>query len=202
MHDLPAVGENLQDHLEVYVQYTCKQPVSVAPALKWRNRPSVGAQWLLFRRGPGATNHFEARRLHPLQRGRRLPEPDVPLPAGRDPLRRLGAAGPRLPGPRRADVLRRPRLGQDQLDRPAQASGAAVQLPVDRPGPARVGRGDRASRARSSPSPRSTPYNDGELSPGPSVSRPTRRSSTGSAATPRPRCTPRARARWASARTR
>jgi len=60
IHNLPGVGENLQDHLEVYVQYKCKLPVSVAPALKWRNRPSVGAQWLLFRSGPGATNHFEA----------------------------------------------------------------------------------------------------------------------------------------------
>jgi len=60
MHDLPAVGENLQDHLEVYVQYASKQPVSVAPAMKMRNRPRVGAAWLLGRRGPGATNHFES----------------------------------------------------------------------------------------------------------------------------------------------
>jgi choline dehydrogenase len=58
-HDLPGVGENLQDHLEVYVQYGCKEPVSVAPALKWRNRPMVGARWLFLRSGPGATNHFE-----------------------------------------------------------------------------------------------------------------------------------------------
>jgi choline dehydrogenase len=57
--DLPGVGENLQDHLEVYVQYACKQPVSVAPALKLRNRPMVGAKWLFGRTGPGATNHFE-----------------------------------------------------------------------------------------------------------------------------------------------
>jgi choline dehydrogenase len=57
---LPAVGENLQDHLEVYVQHGCKLPVSVAPALKWRNRPAVGAKWLFLRSGPGATNHFEA----------------------------------------------------------------------------------------------------------------------------------------------
>jgi choline dehydrogenase len=60
VEDIPAVGENLQDHLEVYVQYSSKLPVSVAPALKWRNRPAVGLQWLLFRSGPGATNHFEA----------------------------------------------------------------------------------------------------------------------------------------------
>jgi choline dehydrogenase len=58
--DLPGVGENLQDHLEVYVQFGSKLPVSVAPALKWRNRPLVGARWLLARSGPGATNHFEA----------------------------------------------------------------------------------------------------------------------------------------------
>ena len=57
--DLPGVGENLQDHLEVYIQYGCKLPVSVAPALKWQNRPLIGASWLFFRRGPGATNHFE-----------------------------------------------------------------------------------------------------------------------------------------------
>jgi choline dehydrogenase len=57
---LPGVGASLQDHLEVYVQYASKQPVSVAPALKWRNRPMVGAKWLFGRSGPGATNHFEA----------------------------------------------------------------------------------------------------------------------------------------------
>jgi choline dehydrogenase len=57
---IPAVGENLQDHLEVYVQHGSKLPVSVAPALKWRNRPAVGAKWLFLRSGPGATNHFEA----------------------------------------------------------------------------------------------------------------------------------------------
>ena len=57
--DLPGVGENLQDHLEVYVQYGAKLPVSVAPALKWRNRPGVALRWLVARSGPGATNHFE-----------------------------------------------------------------------------------------------------------------------------------------------
>jgi choline dehydrogenase len=57
--DLPGVGENLQDHLEVYVQHACSKPVSVAPYLKYRWRPWVGLLWLL-RTGPGATNHFEA----------------------------------------------------------------------------------------------------------------------------------------------
>jgi choline dehydrogenase len=60
VEDLPGVGENLQDHLEVYVQYASKLPVSLAPAFKLRNRPAVALRWLLFRSGPGATNHFEA----------------------------------------------------------------------------------------------------------------------------------------------
>jgi choline dehydrogenase len=60
VQDLPGVGENLQDHLEVYVQHSSLQPVSVAPHFALRNRPKVGLEWLLRRSGPGATNHFEA----------------------------------------------------------------------------------------------------------------------------------------------
>jgi choline dehydrogenase len=58
--NLPGVGENLQDHLELYVQYACRQPVSLYPALKFQNQPGIGAQWLFQRRGLGASNHFEA----------------------------------------------------------------------------------------------------------------------------------------------
>jgi choline dehydrogenase len=58
-HHLPGVGEHLQDHLEVYIQYGSKQPVSMQPYLKWRYRPWIGFQWLFLRKGPGATNHFE-----------------------------------------------------------------------------------------------------------------------------------------------
>jgi choline dehydrogenase len=58
--DLPAVGENLQDHLEVYVQCASKQPVTMAPYYRWRARPRVGLEWLLLKKGPGASNHFEA----------------------------------------------------------------------------------------------------------------------------------------------
>ena len=57
--DLPGVGENLQDHLEVYLQYACTQPVSMSPYLALWRRPRVGLQWL-FRKGPGTSNHFEA----------------------------------------------------------------------------------------------------------------------------------------------
>jgi choline dehydrogenase len=56
---LPGVGENLQDHLEVYIQYASTQPISIAPGLKWHRRPKIGFDWLFFRSGLGATNHFE-----------------------------------------------------------------------------------------------------------------------------------------------
>ncbi|MFZ1873238.1 choline dehydrogenase [Serratia sp. D1N4] len=58
--DLPGVGANLQDHLEMYLQYECKQPVSLSPAMKLHNRPAIGAEWLLMGSGVGASNHFEA----------------------------------------------------------------------------------------------------------------------------------------------
>jgi choline dehydrogenase len=58
--DLPGVGENLQDHLEVYVQHSSTQPVTMAPYFAMKRRPLVGAEWLFRKSGPGATNHFEA----------------------------------------------------------------------------------------------------------------------------------------------
>ena len=57
--DLPGVGNNLQDHLELYMQYECTQPVSIAPATQWWNKPAIGAEWLFKGTGLGATNHFE-----------------------------------------------------------------------------------------------------------------------------------------------
>jgi choline dehydrogenase len=60
LHHLPGVGENLQDHLEVYVQWACKKPVSEYRSLaRWR-APGIFLNWLVNRRGAGATNHFEA----------------------------------------------------------------------------------------------------------------------------------------------
>ena len=56
---VPGVGENLKDHLEVYIQYACTEPVSMQPHLAHWRKPWIGLQWLA-RRGPAATNHFEA----------------------------------------------------------------------------------------------------------------------------------------------
>lgn len=58
--DLPGVGENFQDHLELYVQQRCTKPVSLYPALKPWNKVRIGMQWFLLHTGHGATNHFEA----------------------------------------------------------------------------------------------------------------------------------------------
>jgi len=60
VHELPGVGENLQDHLEMYLQYACTQPVSLYPALQWFNQPKIGAEWLFNGSGVGASNQFEA----------------------------------------------------------------------------------------------------------------------------------------------
>ena len=59
VHDLPGVGENLQDHLEFYFQMACTQPVSLYPSVKPLGKLRVGVRWLLFKDGLGATNHFE-----------------------------------------------------------------------------------------------------------------------------------------------
>ena len=59
VQDLPGVGANLQDHLEVYIQHACTQPISMAPSVLRRWRPWIGLQWLAGY-GPGMSNHFEA----------------------------------------------------------------------------------------------------------------------------------------------
>ncbi|APD90624.1 choline dehydrogenase [Alteromonas mediterranea] len=59
-HHLPGVGQNLQDHLEFYFQYKCKQPITLNRKLGLISKGLIGARWLLNRSGLGATNHFES----------------------------------------------------------------------------------------------------------------------------------------------
>ena len=59
VHDLPGVGENLQDHLEVYFQVACREPVTLYSAMNPLAKLAIGIRWLLRRDGLGATNHFE-----------------------------------------------------------------------------------------------------------------------------------------------
>ena len=58
--DRPGVGANLQDHLELYIQQECTQPISLYSKLNLFSKGLIGLEWLLFKSGLGATNHFES----------------------------------------------------------------------------------------------------------------------------------------------
>ena len=58
--DRPGVGANLQDHLEIYLQMTCRRPITLYRHWNLLSKALIGARWLLFRSGLGATNHFES----------------------------------------------------------------------------------------------------------------------------------------------
>ncbi len=60
VHALKGVGENLQDHLEVYFQFRSKEPVTLHSKLNWFSKGLIGARWMFLRSGLGATNHFES----------------------------------------------------------------------------------------------------------------------------------------------
>ena len=59
-HDLPGVGENLQDHLEFYFQFKCKQPITLNGKLDLWNKFLIGSRWFFTKKGLGASNHFES----------------------------------------------------------------------------------------------------------------------------------------------
>ncbi|SDA99662.1 choline dehydrogenase [Sinorhizobium sp. NFACC03] len=60
LHDLPGVGENLQDHSEVYIQYACKEPITLNGKMGLLSKALIGAEWLLFKKGLSVSNHFES----------------------------------------------------------------------------------------------------------------------------------------------
>lgn len=74
-HDLPGVGDNLQDHLEFNFQYQCKQKITLNGKLNLFNKFKIGAQWLLTKKGLGATNHFEACGF--ISSNTNIPYPDI-----------------------------------------------------------------------------------------------------------------------------
>lgn len=73
-HMLPGVGQNLQDHLEVYFQFHCKQPVSLNSKLDLFSKFLIGARWVLLKSGLGATNHFESCAFIRSEAGRKSPD--------------------------------------------------------------------------------------------------------------------------------
>jgi choline dehydrogenase len=58
--DRPGVGQNLQDHMELYIQQESIQPITLYSVLNPFSKALIGAEWLFFKSGLGATNHFEA----------------------------------------------------------------------------------------------------------------------------------------------
>ena len=75
VHDLPGVGENLQDHLEFYFQLASREPVTLYSHMSLLRRALIGARWLLTRGGLGASNHFETGGFIRSRAG--VPYPDI-----------------------------------------------------------------------------------------------------------------------------
>ena len=74
LHELPGVGENLQDHAEIYIQFACKQPLTLNSRMDPLSKLLIGLRWLLFKDGLGATNHFEAGGFIRSEQGLRWPD--------------------------------------------------------------------------------------------------------------------------------
>jgi choline dehydrogenase len=166
--DVPGVGENLQDHLEVYIQHACRRPVSMQPYLaRWR-RPLIGLQWLA-RRGPGATNHFEAGgfvRSNPAESYPNLMIHFLPLAIRYDGTAPSGGHGYQLHiGPMYSDATGSVRItSQDVAVKPAIRFNY-LSTEQDRREWIETIRVARTILGQ----PAFAPYDGGELSPGPSV---------------------------------
>ena len=74
VHELPGVGENLQDHLEFYFQVACREPITLYSAMNPFAKALIGMRWLLFKNGLGATNHFETCGFIRSRAGERFPD--------------------------------------------------------------------------------------------------------------------------------
>jgi choline dehydrogenase len=75
IHDLPGVGQNLQDHLELHVQHACTQPITLHAVENPLTRLRVGIEWFLLRTGWGASSHLEAGAF--IRRDASVPHPDL-----------------------------------------------------------------------------------------------------------------------------
>ncbi|MQA04841.1 MAG: choline dehydrogenase [Streptosporangiales bacterium] len=167
--DLPGVGENLQDHLEVYVQYASKQPVSLAPWLRHRHKPRIGAEWLLMRKGVGASNHFEAGGF--VRSNDRVDYPNLmfhflPVAIRYDGSRPAAEHGYQVHiGPMTSDCRGTVRLrSTDPFEHPA-LQFSYLSTENDRREWVEMVTAARQIMSQSA----FDPFNDGEISPGPSV---------------------------------
>jgi choline dehydrogenase len=77
VHELPGVGENLQDHIEFYFQVACTQPITLYSSMGTFARAMIGARWLFLKQGLGVTNHFETGAF--IRSRADVPYPDIQL---------------------------------------------------------------------------------------------------------------------------
>ena len=126
----PASAQNLQDHLELYIQQESLKPITLYSKLNLFSKALIGAEWLFFKTGLGATNHFEAAAFVRSAARRRLPRHPVSFPAGgRSATTARRRPRPRLPGACRADALEVARLGhaaQSPTPRPSRSSASTT----------------------------------------------------------------------------
>jgi choline dehydrogenase len=169
VHHLPGVGENLQDHLEVYIQYASKQPVSIAPGLAWHQRPKIAYQWLFQRKGLGATNHFEGGGF--ARSNEDVDYPNLmfhflPIAIRYDGSSPIEGHGYQVHiGPMYADTRGHVRIkSRDPREHPSMLFNY-LSTPTDRKEWVEAIRVARDILNQ----PAFAPYNDGEISPGPSV---------------------------------
>ena len=165
-HDLPGVGENLQDHAEIYIQYGCKLPITLNGKMDLWSKFLIGLRWILFKDGLGATNHFESGGFIRSRAGLRWPDIQFHfLPAamrydGKNPIERHGfmvLTGPNKPKSR-GHVRAR---GADPYMHPSILFNYLEQED-DREGFRRCVRLTREIMNQ----PAMAPYVDGEIAPG------------------------------------
>ncbi|MGZ7456584.1 choline dehydrogenase [Pseudomonas sp. Ma2-10] len=168
-HDLPGVGENLQDHAEVYIQFGCKEPVTLNSKMDPLSKLLIGLRWLLFKDGLGATNHFEAGGFIRSDKGLRWPDIQFHfLPAamrydGNKPIKGHGfmvLTGPNKPKSRGYVRVR----SADPYEHP-QIQFNYLQREEDREGFRRCIRLTREIIGQ----PAMDRFRDGEIAPGPQV---------------------------------
>ncbi len=84
--DRPGVGANLQDHLEIYMQFQSVEPITLYKYWNLWGKAVIGAQWLFTGTGPGRLESVRGLRLHPFEGRGRLSRYPVSLPADRGAL--------------------------------------------------------------------------------------------------------------------
>jgi choline dehydrogenase len=145
VHDLPGVGENLQDHLEFYFQLASREPVTLYSELSPLRRALIGVRWILAKDGLGASNHFESGGFIRSRAGVRYPDIQfhfLPLAVNYDgsalarehgfqahvgPMRSHSSGSVRL---RSAEAREAPRISFNYMSRPEdwQEMRACVRL--------------------------------------------------------------------------